>query len=333
MKYVKELTEDEKNELRQMKNEHQSSRARTRAHSILLSNERYSKQEIAKIQEVDEDTVSRWLIRWTEKGIAGLPDQPRSGRPRILSKEEEEIVLQAIEEDPRSLKNAQLKVVEETNKKVSKWTVKRILKRANKKWKRMRKGIKKKPDEALYERKKALIQKVKENAEEYGAIDLVYFDESGFSLEPSVPYAWQSTGQTLEIPSSRSKNLSVLGFFSYTQAFTAFTVQGSVNSAVVIDAFDRFVQSISKVTYVLIDNASIHTSHAFKAKLPEWDEKGLILIYLPPYSPKLNPIEILWRFIKYSWLPLSAYQSFNDLKLALQHVLDNIGSQFRITFA
>lgn len=333
MKYVKELTEDEKNELRKMKNEHQSSRARARAHSILLSNEGYNKKEIAKIQEVDEGTVSRWLKRWTEKGIDGLPDKPKSGRPPILTTEEEKIVLQAIEEDPRSLKNAQAKVAEETNKQVSKWTIKRILKRAKKKWKRMRKGLPKKPDEALYEYKKAQIQKVKENAERYGAIDLVYFDEAGFSQMPVVPYAWQSIGQTLEIPATRGKRLTVLGFFSHTQTFTSFTVQGKVDSAVVIDIFDRFAQSISKVTYVVLDNASTHTSHAFKAKIPEWQDKGLFLIYLPPYSPQLNLIEILWRFIKYQWLPLSAYLSFNNLKSALQFVLDNIGSQYRITFA
>lgn len=333
MKNVKELTEDEKNELRKMKNEHQSSRARARAHSILLSNEGYNKKEIAKIQEVDEDTVSRWLKRWTEKGIDGLPDKPKSGRPRILTTDEEKVVLQAIEEDPRSLKNAQAKVVAETNKQVSKWTVKRILKRAKKKWKRMRTKPHKKPDEGLYQHKQALIQKVKKNAEDYGAIDLVYFDEASFSLVPSVPYAWQPIGQTLVIPSSRSKRLTVLGFFSYSQAFTSFTVQGKVDSAVVIDIFDRFAQSISIVTYVVLDNASTHTSHAFKAKIPEWQDKGLFLIYLPTYSPQLNLIEIVWRFIKYQWIPLSAYLSFDNLKSDLQFVLDNVGTKYRISFA
>ncbi|MBC6474874.1 MAG: transposase [Hormoscilla sp. GM102CHS1] len=31
--------------------------------------------------------------------------------------------------------------------------------------------------------------------------------------------------------------------------------------------------------------------------------------YLPTYSPQLNIIEILWRFIKYSWLNTDAYES------------------------
>lgn len=84
---------------------------------------------------------------------------------------------------------------------------------------------------------------------------------------------------------------------------------------------------------VLIDNASTHTSHKFKNKLPEWARKGLIVKYLPTYSSELNLIEIVWRFIKYQWLPLSAYLSFQNLKIALQDVLDGIGSKYRITFA
>ena len=42
-------------------------------------------------------------------------------------------------------------------------------------------------------------------------IDLCYFDESGFTLEPCVPYAWQPI-ETIEIPSSKSKCFNVLGF-------------------------------------------------------------------------------------------------------------------------
>jgi transposase len=41
--------------------------------------------------------------------------------------------------------------------------------------------------------------------------------------------------------------------------------------------------------------------------------QGLYLLFLPPYCPELNLIEILWRKIKYEWLPVSAYESFKDL--------------------
>ena len=101
----------------------------------------------------------------------------------------------------------------------------------------------------------------------------------------------------------------------------------------VIACFDRFCAQIAKETVVIVDNASTHTSHAFRARLADWADKGLIIKYLPTYSPELNIIEILWRFIKYEWLPLSAYQNYKQLKQELQNVLESIGSKYLISFA
>ena len=84
---------------------------------------------------------------------------------------------------------------------------------------------------------------------------------------------------------------------------------------------------------VVIDNASIHTSEEFADKLPSWKKKGLIIKYLPPYSPELNLIEILWRRIKYTWLPFSAYACLNALSEALETILRHVGSEYQITFA
>jgi transposase len=55
--------------------------------------------------------------------------------------------------------------------------------------------------------------------------------------------------------------------------------------------------------------------------------------YLPPYSPELNLIEILWRRIKYTWLPFSAYECLNALSEALETILSHVGSEYQITFA
>jgi len=55
--------------------------------------------------------------------------------------------------------------------------------------------------------------------------------------------------------------------------------------------------------------------------------------YLSPYSPELNLIEILWRRIKYTWLPFSAYACLNALNEALEAILSHVGSEYQITFA
>ena len=101
----------------------------------------------------------------------------------------------------------------------------------------------------------------------------------------------------------------------------------------VIASFDSFSVGITKPTWVVLDNASVHTSAKFKANINKWKQLGLNLYFLPPYSPELNLIEILWRFIKYKWLSFSAYLSQDKLYQELNNVLKNVGLEYKITFA
>jgi hypothetical protein len=107
----------------------------------------------------------------------------------------------------------------------------------------------------------------------------------------------------------------------------------SVNTAVVIACFDAFCETITKKTVVVIDNASIHTSEAFAERIADWKQQGLLIKYLPPYCPELHLIEILWRRIKYTWLPFSASQCLDALSEALENILSHVGSEYQITFA
>jgi transposase len=58
----------------------------------------------------------------------------------------------------------------------------------------------------------------------------------------------------------------------------------------------------------------------------------LYIYFLPPYSPELKIIEILWRFIKYKCLPFDAFLNFNNLKERLNEVLDSIEIKYDISF-
>jgi len=147
-----------------------------------------------------------------------------------------------------------------------------------------------------------------------GVQDLHYFDEAGFSLTPSVPYGWQRIGERIEIPSSKSKQINVLGFLNYqSDSFHPYMVEGGVDAAIVITCVNSFCAKLSRPTTVVIDNAPIHTSAEFQSMIPEWESRNLYFWFLPPYSPELNLIERLWKQIKYSWLPLEAYQSFEKM--------------------
>ena len=180
------------------------------------------------------------------------------------------------------------------------------------------------------ERKAALDILIKEDQE--GIIDLRYYDESGFCLVPYIPYAWQEQGEVIAIASGPSERLNVLGFMNKRNELEAYTIQGSVDSAVVIAFFNQFCETIQGPTVVVMDNASIHTSEAFQEAIPNWEKKGLLIFYLPEYSPELNLIEILWRFMKYEWIEFWAYANFTCLVQYVEGVIKDFGSKYKINF-
>jgi transposase len=110
-------------------------------------------------------------------------------------------------------------------------------------------------------------------------------------------------------------------------------IKHSIRSKDVIKFLDEFSHKIDKKTVVILDQASIHTSDNFIGKLEEWRQKKLEIFWLPTYSPKLNLIEILWKFIKYEWIDIDAYSSQKKLVKYLEKVLDNFGSEYVINFA
>jgi len=166
-----------------------------------------------------------------------------------------------------------------------------------------------------------------------GTCELWYFDVTGFCLPPYVPYAWQPIGSVIDLPAStHRRRLNVLGFLNRQNELYPYIIEGKVDPATMVECFEPFSQQIKKRTYVLLDNAPMHRSHDFIQHIPAWVKRGLIIKYLPPYSPELNLIEILWRFMKYHWLSFSAYRSLQCLIQAVEDILVRFGTDYTIHF-
>ena len=101
-----------------------------------------------------------------------------------------------------------------------------------------------------------------------------------------------------------------------------FIFENPADSDTVAACFNYLSENIDKKTVIILDNAPIHKSERFLSHLPEWEKRGLTLKFLPPYSPELSLIEILWQKIKYQWLSFSAYLSFSKLKESLENILN-----------
>lgn len=114
---LRELTADERTELRREYRETKEARIRTRVQIVLLAAEnKLTAPEIAKLVCVNDQTVRNWLRRYTKDGLKGLYDEPRSGAPRKVTVEYEQRLLEVVRQRPRSL-----------GQPFSMWTIQRLI--------------------------------------------------------------------------------------------------------------------------------------------------------------------------------------------------------------
>ena len=106
----------------------------------------------------------------------------------------------------------------------------------------------------------------------------------------------------------------------------------TVDSDFVIACIDALSSELAGRTVVVMDNSTFHTSDAIEAKIPEWQSKNLEIFYLPKYSPRLNLIEILWRFMKYEWIQWWAYKGWDHLVRYVEMVICGYGTEYEINF-
>ncbi len=212
--------------------------------------------------------------------------------------------------------------------------LRKFLKKLGYTYRRIRKSLKKSPDPILYAQKvkelKALMELEKDNF-----LTIYYADEAGFSETPCVPYGWQPKNEPLSIPSQRGRRCNVFGLMSRKNELHAYTTLKKVDSAYIISSIDDFVLNKSDKgrSVIVIDNAKIHHSADFKAKIPFWKEQNVFIFYLPTYSPHLNLIETLWRKCKYEWLLPQHFASWDQTMEQINHILKHFGSEFTIDFA
>lgn len=164
--------------------------------------------------------------------------------------------------------------------------------------------------------------------------ELLYFDESGFSPNPPVQYGWAPVGQTRAVePVAHRQRVNVLGALQHNGALIWAAQQRPTKRDDVVAFFDQIASQPHEVPRIIVlDNAAIHKGDVMERNRRRWAKQGLYLYYLPPYSPELNRIEILWKNAKYFW---RRYVALNgaDLVDEIMSLMKNFGTEFTINFA
>lgn len=137
------------------------------------------------------------------------------------------------------------------------------------------------------------------------------------------PYAYSTVGKRYyeAHPGHYTKRISMIGGWRDKFFMAPFIFQGHCNTSV----FELYVEKILAPTLkapmvVVIDNASFHKSLKIKTLI---EHTGAKLIFLPPYSPDLNPIEHYWHKIK-TLIRKKMRDAGQALEDAMEHVLNTL---------
>jgi transposase len=135
-------------------------------------------------------------------------------------------------------------------------------------------------------------------AQKLNARPLVFVDEMGTNAALSPLYAWAKKGQRAysSAPRNRGANTTLLASMSVEGMGPCLTVTGSTIATV----FEAYVErvlcpSLKSGQVVVMDNLSAHKRERVKELI---EARGCELLYLPPYSPDLNPIEEAFSKVK-----------------------------------
>lgn len=166
-----------------------------------------------------------------------------------------------------------------------------------------------------------------------GHLDLYYGDATRISEEGYVPYGWQFEDEEVVIPACRGEAINCFGLISRANDFIFKNTTKNIDAQFIVEFMDEFSMNISKPTVVVLDNAKPHVAKKVKNCLEDWNNRGLFIFYLPPYSPNLNIIERLWKEFKEGWLKPEDYESAQHLFYAVNRICNAIGKQLFMNFS
>ena len=133
MRYIRELSDDEKITLEEGYRNHKKPHFRNRCKSLLMSSEGYSTNEIARFFKVRTRTIYEWFNRWEKMGLAGLMISPGRGLSAPLDEcdgEDIKMIKEAIGENPQTLRDVCKDVSEKLGFEISKKMLRRFIKKS-----------------------------------------------------------------------------------------------------------------------------------------------------------------------------------------------------------
>lgn len=310
------LSDDEKKELKAIHSSLSDGRERDRIKVIFLLNDGYSSTKISKILLIDLDTITKWkqafieresLWTWFESGYKGY-----SGK---LSESDLEEVSNFVENKLITDSKEVVDYIEKhLNKTYSKSAICKLLNRLGFSYKYTT-LFPSKYDKDAQEIFNNEYEELKDNLgsdEVIGFVDGVHPQHN-----TRVSKAWIKKGEQKEIKSNTGRQrVNINGFYNANSKEIIWQEDDRLNTGNTIKFFkqiEAYYSDKSKV-YLIVDNARYYRN---KDVLKYIESSRLELKFLPPYSPNLNLIERLWKFLRKEVINSKYYEKFKDFRNAI----------------
>ncbi len=296
-------------------------RVSERAHFVLLAAQGYSAPAIGGLLGYDAPTVRTWLTAYQLRGCAGLEDAPRSGRPPKDRHLMAVVQAQAGQPPPnfgyiQSCWTVALLVLHLATRfrlTASASRVRRALHQAEFCWKRPKLAPTRRRDPHADEKEAKIAAALADPA-----ATLVAEDEADQQLLPILRAMWQRVGTQVRIPTpGQNAKRGVFGALNVRTGEWFYQLAAHKRSADFLAFLLRlWVAYPTGRVYVLVDNASIHTSQMVQHWLATHGR--LVLLYLPTYSGhRLNPVEKVWWALKANIAANRAFRNLAELDAAI----------------
>ena len=128
--------------------------------------------------------------------------------------------------------------------------------------------------------------------------DLTFLDESGANLRMAPLYGRAPGGERVvnAVPFNRGNRLTMLSAISFEKIEAALYGEWAADGEIFLNFITRCLCPVLQKRHaVIMDNVAFHQVCGVKEAI---ESTGARLIYLPPYSPDLNPIEQMWGKVK-----------------------------------
>ena len=314
------------NQLHYERIHHPHRRVRQRMETVYLKALGLTHQDIGRIMRISQTTLREYLQLYQSGGIAALKElnfnQPKSD----LADHQDQLRQEFDKKPPASLMEAAARIEDLTGLRRSQPQVGAFLARLGLK----RRKVGQIPAKANPEKQQAFLEEeLKPRLAQAKAKQrhVFFTDAAHFVLQPFLGFLWCFVRLFIKAPAGRQR-FNVLGALHATSLqLVTVTNCDYINSHSVVALLRQLATTFTNLPITLVlDNARYQPCRFVQSMATEL---GIELLFLPPYSPNLNLIERLWKFVKKQCLYSQYYEQFADFKQAIQDCLAEVTGKFK----